>query len=121
MQVNRTDIKRKFDRLVARNVTFFYDQDCNLESFAKKLGINRTYASQFVNNELSMNFSQFLRNIRVQRAEQLMQKDPYRKLSTIYIECGFKNDMSFRRAYMEKHGCLPSIQLLQLQQNIAIA
>lgn len=121
MQISTTSIKRKFERLISRNAAFFYSQDCSLERFAKELHVNRTYASQFVNNELGMNFSQFLRNFRVKRAEELMRQDPFRKLTTIFIECGFRNDMSFRRAYQEKHGCLPSLGLIQLQQNIALA
>lgn len=99
---------RKYKKILASKKNPFFNKEFSMEEFGKLLGVNRTYVSQFVNKELGLSFHHLVRSVRLDRAEQILRECPERKLNEVLLECGFANDTSFRLAFREKYGALPS-------------
>jgi len=70
--------------------------------------MNRTYVSMFINREMKTTFQKLMRNARLHKMEELLVEYPDRNINELIHEAGFNCDLSFRRAYMEKYGELPS-------------
>lgn len=82
-------------------------EDITLESAAQALGISVSHLSHFFSEKMHMNFRRFINTIRVNRA-RMMMRNPNLTLTWICDACGFTNMRTFRRAFLQEVGCLPS-------------
>ena len=64
------------------------------------------------------NFRRFINAIRIEKARLLM-RDPNLTLTDICDACGYTNMRTFRRAFQQEIGCLPSDHLLSLRNRVA--
>lgn len=108
MSYDAKKLTKRYNKILASKKNPFFNPDFSMEHFGNLLGVNRTYVSQFVNNELGTSFHHLVRKIRLERVEQILNEHPELKLNEVLSECGFANDTSFRRAFKDKYGCLPS-------------
>ena len=86
----------------------FLDSELTASSLATQLGIHRNNISSCINNQMGYNFSQYINTYRVEHAKKLMLQDPDMKLSTVALESGFANEMSFYRNFKAITGMTPS-------------
>lgn len=108
MTYNIDETFRRYHRLLEREPDFFLKHNCSIVKLAEKLKLNRTYASQFVNRDLKTTFRKLVREARLRKMESLLVQNPDKDINELISEAGFSCDLTFRRAYMEKYGELPS-------------
>ena len=82
-------------------------EQITLESTARALGINVSHLSHFFSQKIHINFRRFINALRIDKARQLM-RDPNMTLTTVSGMCGFNNMRTFRRAFWQETGTLPS-------------
>ena len=107
--------------LGARIIHYISDHACEditLESAARALGISVSHLSHFFAQKMRINFRRFINAIRIEKARLLM-RDPNLTLTVICGACGFNNMRTFRRAFLQEIGCLPSELQLSLRNRVA--
>ncbi|MDD7258072.1 MAG: helix-turn-helix domain-containing protein [Prevotellaceae bacterium] len=90
------------------NEELFRQKDLSLADFVNRLGINRSYISNYINHELNLSFSDFVNQYRVSHS-QLLMKDPTARLSLqeIWSLSGFSSESSFYRVFKKMVGVTP--------------
>lgn len=86
---------------------FFLDGDVNIDWVASTLATNRHYVSDYFNKVLHTTFNDYINNLRLEYALELMRTGKVAPAEIAY-EAGFNNDHTFRRLFKEKYGCTPS-------------
>ena len=92
-------------------------EEITLESASHALGISASHLSHFFSERLHTNFRRFINAIRIEKARLLM-RDPNLTLTEICDACGYTNMRTFRRAFQQELGCLPSDHLANLRNRI---
>lgn len=93
-------------------------EEITLESASHALGISASHLSHFFSERLHTNFRRFINAIRIEKARLLM-RDPNLTLTEISDACGYTNMRTFRRAFQQEIGCLPSDHLTALRNRVA--
>lgn len=108
------DLKWVGERLTAKceETQLYRRHDLTLDMLAKEIGSNRTYISSYLASK-GMSYYNYINALRVEHAKQLMESEEKLSLAGIAYECGYKNDTTFRRAFMEAEKCSPSEYLKQ--------
>lgn len=86
---------------------FFLDPDVNIDYLANKLGSNRHYVSNYLNQILKMPFYTYVNNLRLAYAEQLLRTSNDKASSIGYLS-GFNSEATYRRLFKERYGCTPT-------------
>ena len=92
-------------------------EEITLESASRALGISVSHLSHFFSERLHTNFRRFINAIRIEKARLLM-RDPNLTLTEICDACGYTNMRTFRRAFQQEIGCLPSDHLTMLRNRV---
>jgi AraC-like DNA-binding protein len=103
------DLLRKLEKF-ERNKDYL-NSNISLMALAKKFNTNSSYLSRVLNSSKSINFSQYLNDLRIDYAVNQMKNDAvFRKytIEAIAIECGYNNSASFSRSFYKKTGLHPS-------------
>ena len=82
----------------------FYEP-MTLESAAAQIGISQYRLSRLFSNELGVSFTRYLRQLRVEKAKELLAGEE--SILNIAMSCGFETLRSFERAFMEINGVTP--------------
>ena len=82
-----------------------FDEDISLSWLAEKLGTSQFYLSKLFNKKIGCGFNQYLKLLRIQKAERLLRGD--KSVLEIAYECGFNNMRTFHRAFKEVHNMPP--------------
>lgn len=81
-------------------------EDVNLDFMADKLNITSGYLSSYFKEKTGMNFSDYLNDLRIQRAKELLQ-NPELKIQDIAVQVGYQNVNSFIRMFKRYSGVTP--------------
>ncbi len=92
-------------------------EEITLENASRALGISASHLSHFFSERLHTNFRRFINAIRIEKARLLM-RDPNLTLTEICDACGYTNMRTFRRAFQQELGCLPSDHLNNLRNRV---
>ncbi|MGY3795487.1 helix-turn-helix domain-containing protein [Aquimarina sp. 433] len=109
-------ILKKLQDFEAKNQ--FAKKHYTLNSLAKELNTNSAYLSKIINVYKSVNFSNYLNNLRIDFAvDQLSTNKALRSytIQAIAEEVGFKNAQSFSSAFHKKTGIYPSYFIKHLK------
>lgn len=82
------------------------DPKLTIVNLATRLGTNRTYLSQYFNNELQQPFYTYVNNYRITYAKSLLLEQDY-TLDIIAEMTGFNSLSSFRRTFLAQEGVTP--------------
>ena len=93
-------------------------EEITLESASHALGISASHLSHFFSERLHTNFRRFINAIRIEKARLLM-RDPNLTLTEICDACGYTNMRTFRRAFQQEIGCLPSDHIAALRNRVS--
>ena len=100
------DIEQKL-RTMCEDKLLFLTPDITLETLSLRLGTNRTYMGMYF-RERNMTFYQYINTLRIEYATRLMQETPHLSLRKVAEQSGFRSQPTFRKAFQEVMGCLPS-------------
>lgn len=90
----------------------YLDSELRLDDLAQKLGVNRSQASQVINEHFDSSFFDFVNKYRIQEAERLLLSSNM-TISEIAYQSGFNNKVSFYRSFKKFKRMTP----LQLREN----
>ena len=85
-----------------------YTRDISLDEMAKAVGYSKWYLSKVISSTFRCNFRTLVNSYRVSMAQNLLLSTR-NSVNSIAYECGFKNQSSFNRVFLEISGVTPSI------------
>ena len=81
----------------------FLEQDLRLEDVSKRIGTNRTYLLQALNDGMHMTFKEYINRKRIAYAEKLMESNPTLPKTEIASLSGYNSMSAFYRNYKTYH------------------
>lgn len=87
---------------------FYLTPNLKIGDVVRRLGICRTYLSNYINQTYNSSFSDYVNRMRVAHAQQLMRQSPNQKLLIIAQQSGFATEQSFYRNFQKFTGMKPS-------------
>ena len=109
-KISETEAKDLFDKIdkLINDQELFKNPNLTLPQLAKHLNIRTHLLSQFVNDNLSKNFSQFINEYRIEEAKHLLNTNSNLKIEVIAEQCGFNSNSTFYTAFKKITGTTPS-------------
>lgn len=83
-----------------------YDNSMSLVSVADHIGINSTYLSTFIKEQMGETFLNYVLNLRMERAKELLSTTTL-SLQEIAVQIGYANSGVFLRVFKKKYGLTP--------------
>jgi AraC-like DNA-binding protein len=102
------DALRENLETLMRKDKLYREEDLSLSDLAEELALSNHQISQFLNQHLGKNFSQFLHEYRIREAQEFLVQDPDRSILDIAYSVGYANKSSFHRAFFKQTGLSPS-------------
>ncbi|RAK63492.1 helix-turn-helix domain-containing protein [Hymenobacter edaphi] len=111
-QARRLQLLMQQERLYRR-------PELRLDALAERLGLSRHHLSQVLNEQLGLNFFEYLNALRVAEAQELLRATSRRQRNIIEVAyaVGFNNKVSFNKAFKQATGLTPSEFRQQLTDN----
>ena len=109
MDVMQLSKRQMDDDLLQKLILYFldhYTEDISLESVANGLGYSRFYISRLISKAFGCNFRTLLANYRISMAQNLLVTSN-RSIGQVAEDCGFQNQSSFNRIFLEHCGITP--------------
>lgn len=103
---SRYHFDEAFDR-VFNEKQIYLNPLLNINDLAKELGTNRTYVSNYINQQLNTTFYDYVNSWRVKKAIVLLETTNL-SLQEIATKSGFNSISSFRRYFVSRMGQTPS-------------
>ena len=120
MKDRKYKIAEKFSTVFEKK-KLFMNTKLTIIDLAKEMGTNRTYISDYINNELGTTFFDYVNQRRIMEAETLLRTTK-ESLESISSMSGFNSPSTFRRAFMKKYNCTPGkYRIIQRKAQMAIA
>ena len=87
----------------------YIQSDISLDKLATSTGISKHYLSQAINENLKMNFFEYINTLRINEAKELLLK-PKEELNVIEVayQVGYNNKVSFNKAFKTITGVTPT-------------
>jgi two-component system response regulator YesN len=87
--------------------TYYYKEDFSLQDLAEIIKISPTYLSRLLKNEIGVSFIEYLTQVRVEKAIQMMS-DPTIKLYEVAEKVGYSNQHYFSTTFKKVVGLSPA-------------
>ena len=97
--INEVKLLREFKELFEIKEIYKYSE-LTLQDIAKKLNINRSYLSAFINRSYGYNFKKILTNYRLEAAKKLLSDNSI-DIKKVAFKVGFKSRSAFYKAFKE--------------------
>lgn len=113
----REQILQKLDSIM-KEEQLFTDSQISLEELAMKLNTNSKHLSQTINEGHQKNFFNYINDLRIQKAKEMLQTESHANLSIegIAREVGFQSKSSFYTAFKKATGVTPTEFKSQLNE-----
>lgn len=83
-----------------------YARQITLDEISLHVGMNKSAFCTFMRRNTGMTFSEYLNNIRLERAKDKLRHTDY-GIAEIAVVCGFQNVTYFNRLFRRKYDCSP--------------
>lgn len=83
----------------------YQDAELNLSHVAERFNINKTYLSKLMKREMGYSFVEYLTEVRIDRAKELLQE--HMKMYEISKKIGYKSQHYFSRVFKKSQGKNP--------------
>jgi AraC-like DNA-binding protein len=100
------DMERRMEQWLKHK--HFTHSGITIEQVAADLCSNREYVSQYVNNVLNKTFREWINDLRIEQAKQLLLEDSHLPVGDIGIQVGFSDKSNFGRQFSRKTGLTPN-------------
>lgn len=87
--------------------TYYYKEDFSLQDLAEMMKISPTYLSRLLKNEIGVSFIEYLTQVRIEKAIQMMS-DPTIKLYEVAEKVGYSNQHYFSTTFKKAVGLSPA-------------
>ncbi|MBI9065781.1 MAG: AraC family transcriptional regulator [Salinivirgaceae bacterium] len=91
------------------NNNYYLETGVNIEDIAQRLRIGRTTLSTFINREEGVNFNTWINTMRIEKAKELLIKNPDEPLSLISEKIGYSEQSNFSRQFRQITGYAPTL------------
>jgi AraC-like DNA-binding protein len=109
-EILKTQIQISLNKQLESKV--YLEPSIVLKSLADRCNTNRSYLSQFINENYNMNFNTFINTLRINEAKQILSnKDNDIPLKELYLRLGFNTYSVFNEAFKKHVGVTPSFYL----------
>ncbi len=85
----------------------YQNEGLSLSMLAETMGLNSHQLSELINTHYGVNFSQYIRQIRIKQAKKLLLTEPNSSVLSISMETGFKSQSNFYAAFKDLTGQSP--------------
>lgn len=85
----------------------FLDPELTRETLCLRLAMNHTYLNMYF-RKCGISYYHYINTLRIEYANRLMQENPEMPVSEVCTRSGFRSQPTFRKAFQEVMGCLPS-------------
>lgn len=85
----------------------YLDSKLNINGLARELGTNRTYISNYLNQQLHTNFYEYVNHWRIMCAKELLSTSSL-TLEEVATKSGFNSLSTFRRYFQKAEGLTPN-------------
>lgn len=90
-------------------VTGHFTENITLESVGTALGYNPKYVSNCIAGLSGLNFRRLVNSLRVEYAKNLLINQKELTVMDVAMRCGFSNERSFHRAFLDIVGTTPAV------------
>ncbi len=87
-----------------------------LEELGKLVGCSHYYLSRTFSKEVGMTISQYLRQLRIEKAAQLLETGRY-NVTEVALEVGYSSLSHFSHAFQQQTGCCPGLYPLKKKRS----
>lgn len=97
--------------VVAEIIAFIennYQNDLYLDKISEQLGLSSRYVSRHFKEKMDMNLTDFISQIRIQKAKRLLQENPDLQIKTVSENVGIYSRMTFLRLFKKYEGVSPN-------------
>ena len=84
----------------------YQNEDISLALVSENLYVSSSYITKIFSSKLGCSFKEYINGLRIMQAKELLQNTEM-KIIDIMCECGFKNQSSFNRIFVETCGMTP--------------
>lgn len=119
-QMTEQDIIGRVERYMAEKETYL-DPMFGIDMMARDIGTNRGTLSKVINEKYGMNFSRFVNSRRVSYALGVFRSNPDVKVSDLTTICGFRNMVSFIRAFRFEMDMTPGEWCREERERVMLA
>lgn len=108
-QIGRTrkDDRKKAVDMAKQIISKRYDSELSIEKISRELHYSRNYFGQLFKQETGMSVNEYINQVRVQKAKELLLSGEYR-IGQIAEKVGFSDQQYFSRVFKKIVGCMPS-------------
>lgn len=106
LNVDCDKVKHQLDELML-NKHVYQDSELSLTALGEMLSLKSHQLSEFINTQLGMSFSSYLRHQRVTAAEVMLKDEPNVSVLAVGLSVGFSSQSAFYSAFKEFHSVAP--------------
>jgi len=92
---------------ILRHIDQHYHRDLSLDHCSELTGLHPNYISQLFRKETGVTFVQYLHQLRIDKAKELLQKDRSLPVQVIGNQVGFENPQHFMKVFKKLTGFTP--------------
>lgn len=103
-------MKYKFANILEETILekkLYKNPTLTLQELSLEFGTNRTYLSQYFNHVLHTTFYEYINELRVRHAVQILKTEDV-TMTAVCERSGFNSVSTFHRAFRRIYGCTPS-------------
>ncbi|NLK68856.1 MAG: AraC family transcriptional regulator [Clostridiaceae bacterium] len=105
--ISNDNVTNKRIRMILQHVLDHYYEPLSVKEMAKMTNLSPLYFGTLFKQETGLTFRQYLTNIRINQAENLLSSGMY-NVSEAAAECGFSDVFYFSKVFKEHRGISPS-------------
>ncbi|MCP4221589.1 MAG: helix-turn-helix domain-containing protein [bacterium] len=94
--------------LLMTKEALYLDEELTLPLLAERAAVTTQQLSQLLNQKLQKNFKTFVNGFRIQKAAELLTKNPGQNILSIAYDVGFKSKSTFNKVFAQQMGMTPS-------------
>ena len=95
----------------------YLKNDIGVEKLGKKLGVNRTYISNYINDIYQVNFNTWIHRMRIADAKQMIINNPDITMGQVSIMTGYADQAHFCKLFKLITGVSPMKWRKQVSDN----
>lgn len=108
IQIRNTNIDQTFIQDIIVYIKNNINAQLSLNSVAEHFGLSTGHLSRLFKEKVGIHFSDFVSQIKFEKATQLLISNPSKKVSDIADELGYSNLTYFTKLFKERYGMTPT-------------